>query len=72
MCLHANLKAYVTCNSKCGVETERLLKVTCSLYTVEVVISCKRCNMEKWYCRPLTRSDVQYGLTKRVISDDLE
>ena len=29
-CLHVNRKAYVACNFNCLIETERLLKVTCS------------------------------------------
>ena len=30
VCLHNNRKAYVACNLNCVIETEGLLKVTCS------------------------------------------
>jgi len=47
ICLQLNRKAHVACDFNCCIETEGLLKVTGShVYTVHVVISRKRCEIE--------------------------
>jgi len=65
--LHANRKVYATCSFNCHIETEGHLKVTGShVHSKSDIVS------ETEQDGDVVTADRWYGLSNRVISNDLE